>query len=111
MATLVDCRFDALRTQGFSGSISDMMHSWLQANGATAATIPDSWKEMLDIIQPPDPDSKVDQWYIWLRANGYGAPNHHINDMLMDFWCSGGTLVPKPPSSTSYSAAYSIGYS
>jgi hypothetical protein len=47
MATLMDARFDALRTQLFVGATPDMMLQWLQANGATSNSGSDAWKEML----------------------------------------------------------------
>lgn len=111
MATLSDARFESLRGQGFTGATSDMLLQWLQANGATAKAVPDAWKEVLDIIRPPDPNHRSDQWFDWLFINGYGAPNKQINDMEKDFWEAGGLLVPKPPESDDFNADFNGGFS
>jgi len=110
MATLSDAKFAALRSQGLTGTVSDMMIGWLALNGATSPCIPDAWKQVLDIISPPDPNHRTDQWVYWLFINGYGAPNKQINDMLLDFWLSGGLLVPKSSSTASYNLDFSIGF-
>ncbi len=47
MPTLVDTKFAALRTQGFTGAMSDMTAQWLVNFGADKSAIPDMWKEML----------------------------------------------------------------
>jgi hypothetical protein len=110
MTTLSDARFDSLRSQGFTGAVSDMVLQWLKFNGATSNQYSDAWKEVLDIIQPPDPGQRNDQWFDWLFINGYGAPHKQINDMQIDFWEAGGLLIPKPISFPSYNTDFDLGF-
>ena len=70
-------------------------------------SLPDAWKAMLDVIQPPDPDHRSDQWYEWLLLNGYGAPNQQRSDMEKDFWVSGGLLIPK---GDSFDTGFDMGF-
>lgn len=95
MATLVDCRFESLRSQGFTGTTSDMLLQWLLANGATTPTIPDAWDEVLTILVGAGQYN--DRWHEWLLTNGYGFDGEQIHDMEMFFWCNGGLLVPLVP--------------
>ena len=60
--TLNDCRFTALRDQGFTGQTNDMLLQWLQDNGATSDCLPDAWLEML-IAQGATPAHRNDMWY------------------------------------------------
>jgi hypothetical protein len=109
MATLLDCRHDALVAQFGSGHVSDLMIQWLQFNGATSPHITDAWDEVLTLLVGPGQHN--DRWHEWLTANGYGAPDEHINDAETDFWCSGGLLVPKPPSTASFNSDFSGDFS
>jgi len=111
MTTKTDARFAALRTQGFVGATNDMVLQWLQANGATSGAISDAWKQMLDIIQPPPPSHRADQWSTWLRLNGYGTTSGNRNDAELDFWGAGGLLVPKPSENGSFSVSFSKSFS
>ena len=109
MACLTDVKFQALRNKGYTGAMSDMVLQWLQANGATSGSISDAWKQVLDIIQPPDPSQRNDQWRDWLIANGYNANGEQMNDMETLFWLSGGVLVDINVGG-GYSDGYSDGY-
>lgn len=110
MTTLTDARFAALRGQGLVGATSDMIVQWLQLNGATSPTVSGAWKEVLDLIQPPDPNHRADQWHSWLFLNGYGAPSKHRSDMEKDFWEAGGILGPKHPSNIEFNTDFSTGF-
>ena len=82
--TLADAKFDALRDQGFTGSISDMTLQWLQANGATSGSITDAWLEVL-----PGTGQRNDRWYTVLGGMGYTGS---LNDREFAFWVAGGVL-------------------
>jgi hypothetical protein len=82
--TLADAKFDALRDQGFTGSISDMTLQWLQANGATSGSITDAWLEVL-----PGTGQRNDRWYTVLGGMGYTGS---LNDREFAFWVDGGVL-------------------
>ena len=89
MPTLTDSKFDALRTQGFTGSISDMTLQWLKANGATSNAVPDAWGEMLALyLKTPQRNSG---WYELLGDEGYTGS---MNDRELQFWLAGGVLSP-----------------
>jgi len=111
MSQLNDCKHTALVTQHGAGHTNDLLLLWLQANGATSPQINDAWHEMLVVQGAVAPFHINDAWHEWLTTNGYGAPNKHINDAETDFWCSGGNLVPKPPSTASFNSDFSGGFS
>lgn len=89
MTTLVDARFDALRTQLFTGATSDMLLQWLQANGATSDAVPDAWREML-VAKGQNPDRNTG-WFDLLGSLGYTGS---LNDRELAFWEAGGTFPP-----------------
>ena len=111
MPQLNDCRHTALVGMFGAGHTNDLLIQWLQANGATSPHVNDAWHEMLEAQGAVPPFQINDAWHEWLWMNGYGAPNRHINDTETDFWCSGGLLVPKPPSTASFNSDFSIGFS
>jgi hypothetical protein len=82
--TLADAKFDALRDQGFTGTLSDMTLQWLQANGATSGSITDAWLEVL-----PGTGQRNDRWYTVLGGMGYTGS---LNDREFAFWVDGGVL-------------------
>jgi hypothetical protein len=90
MTTLSDAKFAALRTQLFTGAMSDMTLAWLQANGATSSSIPDAWREML-IAQGADAGTyhRNDAWYQVLGDLGYTGS---LPDRELAFWKDGGTF-------------------
>ena len=109
MPTLIDSKFEALRAQGFTGSMSDMTLQWLQANGATSNQIPDAWNEVLSILVSTA-GANSDRWYVYLKDSGFGGTDQNqINDMELAFWLAGGLLTPLPDAG-SYSSGYSTGY-
>ena len=87
MTTKPDAKFDALRGQGFTGSVSDMTLQWLISNGATSSQLSDAWDEMLESkgFGPANPDG----WYDLLGSLGYTGS---ISVRSRDFWLAGGTL-------------------
>jgi len=82
--TLADAKFDALRDQAFTGTISDMTLQWLQANGATSGSLTDAWLEVL-----PGTGQRNDRWYKLLEDMGYTGS---LNDREFAFWAAGGVL-------------------
>lgn len=98
MSTLIDCRFAALRDKGHVGSTTDMLRTWLIAEGADPAIlhINDLWLSMLD--SKGFTGQYNDAWFALLGSLGYEG---QINDREKDFWCIGGgditpTLPPLP---------------
>lgn len=93
MATISDARFDALRTQGFTGSTSDMVLQWLQAAGATSNSIPVAKREVLVAftLRPAETYHPNDYWYYYLGQLGYEGD---INLRTLQFWQAGGILTP-----------------
>lgn len=90
MPSLIDARFDALRAQGFTGSTSDMLLQWLQANGAVSNALTDAWSEFLD-GQGFTYGQYNDSWYAYLGSLGYEG---QINDRELPFWMNGGVVSP-----------------
>lgn len=91
MPNITDSKFAALRSQGYTGSISDMMLQWLQANGATSNSIPDAWREVL-VIQGYGLQQRNDDWFALLGDLGYTTGS--LNDRAAQFWLDGGELYP-----------------
>ena len=89
MSQLNDCRFDALRAQGFEGHTNDMLLAWAQAGGATLGHINDALLQYLQ-LNGATSGSLSDAWFEALRAAGYEGAR---NDMEMMFWCAGGTFA------------------
>lgn len=88
--TLPDAKFDSLRTQGFSGSVSDMILEWLQLNGATSNSVPDAWREMLDLQVASPTGQRNDDWFALLGSLGYTQDS--LNDRELAFWQDGGLI-------------------
>ena len=86
MSQLNDCRFDALRAQGFTGATNDMLLAWAQAGGATSGHINDALLEYLQ-LNGATSGSLTDAWFEALRAAGYEGAR---KDMETAFWCEGG---------------------
>jgi hypothetical protein len=92
--SLVDCRYAALRNQGYDGHVNDMEMLWLVANGADPAigSLMDRWRSML-LSQGFTPELDYafnDAWYALLGDQGYTG---HMNDRETAFWCAGGIIV------------------
>lgn len=94
MDSLTDAKFDGLRAQGFTGSISDMTLQWLQANGATSDNITDAWREMLTskILDKPQAYQRNDWWFQVLGELGYSQGQ--LNSRALAFWQDGGIISP-----------------
>lgn len=97
MPSLVDEKFAALRTQGFTGAMPEMISQWLVTFGASKTTLADDWKEMLatqftaqSIVDPPT-GQRNDDWFTLLRDLGHTGA---MNDMELQFWEAGGTFPP-----------------
>lgn len=95
MTTITDARFAALRGQGHTGAVNDMLFQWLQAAGATGNTLADLWQDLLVNVLSVGPASNYqrnDYWWQWLKANGYDTDGDSVNDMERQFWLAGGTI-------------------
>lgn len=103
MATINDCKFNALRTLGFTGAINDMELAWLQSLGATSGQVNDAWLEVAGAGQFND------QVMAYMITEG--AVGDQFNDVKLDFWCNvmgGGTTPPVPP--VAFSDGFSNGF-
>jgi hypothetical protein len=90
--SLIDARFDALRTLGHTGSTSDMLYTWLAANGGVGDHINDRWRTMLGANIPRTDFENYhynDWWYDLLGSQGYTGT---LNDREYQFWLAGGVL-------------------
>ena len=92
MTTLIDAKFDALRALGHTGTISDMMVTWLQADGAVSESVVDAWDEMLSFQGFKDFGHRNDMWYALLGDRGFTAGT--LAEREFDFWTAGGLIVP-----------------
>lgn len=111
MPQLNDCRHTALVGMFGMGHTDDLLLQWLQSNGATSKCVADAWHEMLVVQGIVPPFHVSDAWHKWLIDNGYGVSNEHVNDAELDFWCSGGLLVPKSSSSASFNSDFNGDFS
>ena len=84
MASVNDEKFRALRGLLYTGSINDMTLQWLQAGGATSPSLPDAWREYLDILGFTT-GQRNDDWFSYLETQV--APGS-LNDMELAFWSS-----------------------
>lgn len=94
MTTLTDVRFKTLRGLLFTGSTSDMLLQWLQANSTgTPKTIPDAWRDMLDTnLLSPSTGNRSDDWFQLLADSGFKDAGA-MNDRELAFW-DGGAILP-----------------
>lgn len=89
MGSRTDDKFTALRAQGFTGAMPDMVLQWLQANGATSDSISDAWVEMMAVEGFTGQHN--DAWYEMLGSLGFGDIDH-IADRDAAFWAAGGNI-------------------
>ena len=85
-----DCMFNALRSQGFIGGLTQMLLDYYRFYGATSYERNTAeWQFLLN--QGATPANINGMWYEFLGNRGYtGAyPKRRL-----DFWCDGGTLEP-----------------
>jgi len=105
--TLPDLKFQAMRALGLTGAIPEMTLAWLKANGATSASIPDAWNEMLAAqftaagISDKYTGHRADDWYYLLEHLGYatagGRDLNQINERERLFWGNGGAFGSSAP--------------
>lgn len=86
--TVNDAKFEALRAQGYTGAMPDMVLQWLHANGATANCISDAWLEML-ASQGITYGGISDRWFNYLGSLGFDG---NVSDRQIAFWASGGVI-------------------
>ena len=85
---LNDLRFDALRDQGFTGQVNDMLLAWAQVNGGTSGALNDALYEMLGI--QGGVGTLNDRWFQVLGLLGYQGA---LNDRMVQFWSDGGSFT------------------
>ena len=92
MPTVNDTKFDALRTLGYTGSIGDMELVYLQALGATANTVQDAWKQIIDATFPVELPALNEGMFAYFKLQG--AVGESFNDVAISFW---GIVGGSPP--------------
>lgn len=90
MPTLVDAKYAALTTQGYTGGLSDMTLAWLQANGASTQN---TASDALELAMARRGFLGRDAWNNFLLAEGYSGS---VSDMALSFWVAGGNLPAIP---------------
>lgn len=75
---------------GHTNDINQLMLDYYQTNGATSDCLQDAEREFL-ISQGVAVASSQDMWYELLGALGYSGS---LDDMLSDFWCVDGGVIP-----------------
>lgn len=86
---VVDAKFNALRSKGYTGAMPEMTLEWLRANGASgAASLPDAWRAMLT-SKGFNTGNRTDDWFALLGSLGYTGA---INDREYAFWMAGGNF-------------------
>lgn len=90
MAVLIDCRFDALRALGYTGSVNDMLYVYWLDQGGTGNQLNDRWFSALGALGQTE-GSLNDRWYAYLGSLGYEG---QINDRETQYWCD---LINGPP--------------
>jgi len=91
MPSLIDCRFEKLRSLGYTGTTSDMLVPWLIDEGANPLDgnhISDLWRSMLS--SKGFTGHINDAWYDYLGSLGHVGS---INDREYQFWCSPGIVT------------------
>ena len=86
MSQLNDCIVATLIAGGYGDQINDGLLAWCQANGATVNQLNDAMVEAALANGGVTPTLN-DAWFEALRSQGYTGA---LNDMLWDFWCTGG---------------------
>lgn len=86
MSQLNDCIVATLIAGGYGNQINDGLLAWCQANGATVNQLNDAMVEAALANGGVTPTLN-DAWFEALRSQGYTGA---LNDMLWDFWCTGG---------------------
>ena len=97
-------RFDALRAQGFTGCINDMLLQWAHDAGATSGHINDAILEAL-LIHGATTPCLSDAWYEYLILQGYSG---HRDDMDLSFWEDGGIIAP--PAGGGFGLGFGLGF-
>lgn len=86
----IDDKFAALRDQGFTGSLSDMILQWLQDAGATSNSVSTAWAQALYIRGYRG--QRNDAWYELLGDLGFEGA---LADRDAQFWALG-DILPRP---------------
>lgn len=86
-----DCRFEALRGFGYTGTTSDMLEQWMSANGGARGDEHGSLFRSFLMAQGVTPGHVKDMWYEFLGSLGYEGS---LRDREELFWCSGGNIEP-----------------
>ncbi|CAL9955394.1 hypothetical protein VPHK225_0009 [Vibrio phage K225] len=81
--TLIDCRFDALRGLGYTGTVNDMLYAYWLAQGGTGGTLNDRWFSALGVLGQTE-NTLSDRWFEYLGSLGYVG---RVNDRELEYWC------------------------
>jgi len=100
MPTRIDCEYEVLKAEGFSGTISEKELAWLKANGAVSKNIPDAWNEFLTAQGQPTPGTLIDRRRNWLLGLIGVIPEVGSAwiDLWKYFWCDLGGAIGTPGS-------------
>jgi hypothetical protein len=79
---------NALRTQGYAGSVNDMVYAWLVDNGAANAQLNDMWMDVLE-QQGYSSGSLDDRLNAFTTDLGYSGS---LSDKMYKFWADGGVI-------------------
>lgn len=89
-----DLIISSLNSQGYSGSLNDMVYKWLGDNGGTGVHIDDRWYTFL-IAQGAVGTGVSALMYYWLGSLGYTGAS--LNDRWYSFWLDGGIISGGAP--------------
>lgn len=92
MPTMIDARFDVLRTAGYTGAVDDMIFAWLLANGGTGSSTKDRWVSMLT-AKGFDP-VRTDGWYDLLKSIAPVTVGQTMSDLEYWFWVDNAGVLP-----------------
>lgn len=81
MTQLNDAQMSALRKEGYTGSLNDMMIQWLKSTGAIGNSINDLWMSYLLL----EPSTQLnDKMFSWLTGLGYEQST--LADKQLQYW-------------------------
>ena len=94
MPTRIDCELQVLRAifGEPQGSLADLELRWLQANGATARSLVDAWREFLSDKGFVGP--RLDAQRAWLASITPPTIPRTTLDLWKHFWCEMGGVIP-----------------
>lgn len=86
---LNDAQMQALRLEGYVGSLNDMTIQWLKADGALGSSINDLWMSYLSA----EPSTQInDKMFSWLTGLGYLQST--LADKQLQYWTDRANPAP-----------------